>query len=152
MLDTKWFIVKWMNWTLCHFCAHTGETTPGEAYQDGAMKQMILFSRHRIRNSTTVGRRSRTPPLVLSYSHNTVSLQVSRKTCLYGIRTVYTTVHSHVYIGQCLSNGSPSTYNAFYWPSTSPFIAALSPCNTFLLPCKSWGSGDSNLHVLLTGN
>ena len=44
----------------------------------GEMNQVTLFSRYRTRHFSTVGRRSRTLPLGLSYSHNTVSLQVTR--------------------------------------------------------------------------
>ena len=49
-----------MNRALGHYCAHTGETGPGEPPEDGEMSEMTLPSRHRTRNSNPGGLRPST--------------------------------------------------------------------------------------------
>ena len=49
-----------MNRALGHFCAHIGQTGPGEPPEDGDMNEMTLFSRHRIQNSSPGGLRPST--------------------------------------------------------------------------------------------
>ena len=54
-----------MNGASGHFCAHVGETGPGEPSEDGEMPEMTPPSRHRIRNSSQGGLR----PSMLHLGH-----------------------------------------------------------------------------------